>query len=369
MAAMRIIDADGHVIEDIAGIERYLPPAHRAHAGKFLSTLFPPMDHFHAAHLVTVPPEILNRGPVGFEGWMRFLDEVGIEKTVLYPTVGLGYGKMVSLDWMQAATRAYNDWISETYLERSDRFQALGLLPLRDPEAALKELRRIVTELGMAGAMLPSTGLAYPLGAHEYWPVYEEANRLRCCLGIHGGGHSGLGFDQLNIFSAIHALGHPIGIMIAFASMLFNGVFDRYPGMRVGFMEAGVAWILTMLERCDGSYKSQPSADALIELKKGESVRQHILDLIGNGRIFIGCEGDEPELAATIKVVGNRPFVFSSDFPHEVTAGSCREEIAELMGNEAIGQADKAAILAGNAERLYQPPDAERLAAARHGQA
>lgn len=353
MDAMRIIDGDGHVIEDIAGIERFLPPAYKSYAGKFLSTLFPPMDHFHAAHLVKMPPEILNRGPVGFEGWIRFLDEVGIEKTIMYPTVGLGYGKMVSIEWMQAATRAYNDWIYVTYLERSNRFQAVGLIPLRDPDAAVKELRRIVKELGMVGAMLPSTGLAYPLGAREYWPVYEEADRLGCCLGIHGGGHSGLGFDQLNIFSAIHALGHPVGMMIAFASMLFNGVFDRYPNMRTGFMEAGVAWILTMLERCDGSYKSQPSADALIQLEKGETVRQHILKLIKDGRMFIGCEGDEPELAATIRVIGSQAFIFSSDFPHEVSAESCKEEIAELIENNLLSRADKAAILASNAERLY----------------
>jgi predicted TIM-barrel fold metal-dependent hydrolase len=351
---MRIIDGDGHVIEDVQAIQQFLPASHRDYAGKFLSTLFPPLDHFHSAHLVRMPPEILNRGPVGYDGWMRFLDDLGIEQTIMYPTLGLGYGKMVSLDWMGVATRAYNDWITKTYLERSTRFQAVGLLPLRDPEAAVKELRRMVRELGMVGAMLPSTGLAYPLGAREYWPVYEEANRLGCCLGIHGGAHSGLGFDQMNIFSAIHAIGHPVGMMISFASMLFNGVFDRYPDMRVGFMEGGVAWIFTMLERCDGSYRSQPSADSAIALKAGETVRQHIIELIRAGRIFIGCEGDEPELAAAISVVGPGPFIFSSDFPHEVSTESCRAEIEELKENPAISAADKAAILAGNAERLYR---------------
>ena len=354
MAAPRIIDSDGHVNEDVAAIQRYLPSPHRDYAGKFLSNLFPPLDHFHSGHLVIMPDEILNRGSVGPDGWLEFLDDVGIETTVLYPTAALGYGKITSLDWMQVATRAYNDWLYETYLKRSPRFQGVGLLPLRDPEAAARELRRIVKEQGMAGAMLPSTGLAYDLGAREYWPVYEEANHLSACVGIHGGPHSGLGFDQLNIFSAVHALGHPFGIMIAFASMLFNGVFDRYPNMRVGFMEAGVAWIFTMLERCDGSYKSQPSSDALIQLKPGETVREHILQLIQRGQIFIGCEGDEPELGAAIKVVGNKPFIYSSDFPHEVTAQSCKHEIEELQENEELNDDDKNAILHGNAERFYR---------------
>ncbi len=220
MVGPRIIDSDGHVNEDIEAMQRYLPSPHRDYAGKFLSNLFPPLDHFHAGHLVMVPREILNRGRVGPDGWLEFLDDVGIESTVLYPTVALGYGKITSLDWMQVATCAYNDWLYETYIKRSPRFQGVGLLPLRDPEAAARELRRIVKEQGI--------------------------------------------------------------------------------------------------------------------------------------QIFIGCEGDEPELGAAIKVVGNKPFVYSSDFPHEVTAGSCKHEIEELLDNEELNDDDKNAILYGNAERFYR---------------
>ena len=102
----------------------------------------------------------------------------------------------------------------------------MALLPLQDPDAAVTELRRAVTEQGMVGGLLPSTGLKSHLGDKLYWPVYAEADRLGCGLAVHGGAHSGLGFDHLNVFAAIHALGHPFGIAIVFASLVINGIFD-----------------------------------------------------------------------------------------------------------------------------------------------
>ena len=110
----------------------------------------------------------------------------------------------------------------------------MALIPLQDPAAAVEELRRAVQDLGMRGAILPSTGLKSHLGAKEYWPVYAEAERLGCCLAVHGGCHSGLGMDDLNVYTPVHALGHPYGMGIAFAGIVFNGICDKFPGIRWG---------------------------------------------------------------------------------------------------------------------------------------
>ena len=75
----------------------------------------------------------------------------------------------------------------------------------------------------------------------------------------------------------------------------------------------------------------------------------------GAGRIFVGCEGDELGLARFVELVGSAPLVFSSDFPHEVTAATCRQEIDELLENADLADADKQAVLADNAQRLYGP--------------
>jgi predicted TIM-barrel fold metal-dependent hydrolase len=75
---------------------------------------------------------------------------------------------------------------------------------------------------------------------------------------------------------------------------------------------------------------------------------------IAEGRLFIGCEGEEPAIAEASRVVGAEPFLFSTDFPHEVTAQMCRHEIEELLENDEMSDDDKGKVLAGNAERFYK---------------
>jgi predicted TIM-barrel fold metal-dependent hydrolase len=293
---------------------------------------------------------------VDAKDWLEFMDAVGIETAVLYPTSALAYGKINSFNWAIAATRAYNDWLHETFLARTSRLKGMGLIPIRDTAAAVEELRRVVENLGMCGAMLPSNGLKAPLGDKEYWPIYQEAERLGCCLGIHGGCHDNFGLDHINVFAGLHALGHPFGLMISFTSMLFNGVFERFPNLKVGFLEGGVSWFLTCVERCERSYEGFRPYDAesaLIHLETGEKVGAYIRKHIKAGRIFIGCEGDEPDLSHAVKVIGSEPFVFSSDFPHEVDYGTCRREIQELLENEELSETAKEGISYKNAERFY----------------
>ena len=67
----------------------------------------------------------------------------------------------------------------------------------------------------------------------------------------------------------------------------------------------------------------------------------------------MGVEGDEPDLAHAVRTVGSDPFIWSSDFPHEVTVETCALEIRELVENEEVPDADLEAILWRNAARLY----------------
>ena len=353
----KVIDGDGHVFEDAEQLASFLPSEYRdaIFAAGFpgIFGLVPHLDNLHTLMYTSPPGSFIDPG---VDGWVKFLDDLGITASVLYPTAALSFGRIVDHNWAILIARAYNDWLYENYLKRDSRFQGVGLIPMQDPEAAVVELRRVVTELGMCGAMLPATGLKTHLGAKDYWPIYQEADRLGCCLSAHGGCHSGLGFDTLNVFAAIHALGHPFAISINFVSMLFNGIFDRFPNVRFGFLEASVAWLLLAMERSEGSYKGFIPLDPrgeYLQLKPGETVTDHILRHIRAGRIFVGIEGGEPELAYAVKKIGNDPFIFSSDFPHEVNIDICKHEIEELWENEGLTEEDKEAILYKNAERFY----------------
>jgi len=162
--------------------------------------------------------------------------------------------------------------------------------------------------------------------------------------------------DHFNVYAPVHALGHPFGQMVSFGNMIFNGVCDNFPNVKFGFLEAGVSWLLMCLERFDRSYETHKHYDLsgeLIRLRDGESVSRYIKRNINEGRIFVGCEGEEPELAYAIREVGAEPFVFSTDYPHEVTIEMCRHEIEELMETEGISDDAKDAVLYRNAQRFY----------------
>jgi predicted TIM-barrel fold metal-dependent hydrolase len=234
----------------------------------------------------------------------------------------------------------------------------MGLIPLQEPAEAMIELRRIVRDLGFCGAMLPSMGANMPhLGSEKYWPIYGEAERLGCAIAIHGGAHEGLLMDDLSPYAPVNALGHPMGQMIAFAGIIFNGIFDKFPGLRIGFMQAGSAWLLTCLERFTGSWESHVQFDPrgrFLKLRKGEKIIDYVCRHIDEGRIFLGVEGEELTIAEALRVVGNKPFVYSTDYPHEVDAETCKHELEELRENSELTDADKEAILFGNAQRFYQ---------------
>jgi uncharacterized protein len=348
---MRVIDGDGHICEDNDAIARHFP-ADYPRPARTPDRWFPPLDRFHA-FIGQTPPGSFQR--VGPDGWLEFMEDVGIETAVLYPTAGLAYGNVFHLDSAIVLGRAYNDWLAEAYLRRSPRFQGMALIPMQDPAEAVTELRRAVEELGFVGAMLPSTGLKDHLGAKDYWPVYAEADRLGCALGVHGGAHGGLGMEHLNNYTPVGALGHPFGLLINFAGVLFNGVLDRFPNARWGFMEGGVAWLHLALERFERAHETHIQYNPRGELapRADESVTAYIRKHVQEGRLYVGCEGDEPTIAQAVQAVGAEAFIFSSDFPHEVNNAMCKEEIEELQENPGLSTADKEAVLCRNAERFY----------------
>ncbi len=352
----KVIDGDGHVVEDHEGIWQRMPTNYRGDNWS-IKNPFPPNDHLHSANRHFVPPGAFAK--VGRDVWFDFMNEVGITSAVLYPSNGLAFGRVVSRDWAIELARAYNNWMHDEYLSKSARFQALGLIPLQEPEEAVKELRRVVSQLGFCGAMLPSTGapqLQNQLGDERYWPIYAEADRLQCAIGIHGGVHDHMGLDDMTPYAPVNALGHPFGQMVNFAGLVFNGVFDTYPNVRFGFMEAGSAWLVNCLERLERSWNSHVQYDPrarFLKLRENESVSDYIRRQVEEGRIFVGVEGDELTLPFAIRVVGNKPFIFSSDFPHEVNNDTCKHELEELADNPKLTTEDKEAIQYRNAERFY----------------
>ena len=356
-----IIDADGHVFEDNAAIIKRLrvPPEFVGSSAR--SGLFPPSSHVQyrfarrpeGAFGVDSEGRYANPGPAG---WIDFMDAVGIQAAVLFPTQGQRIGRIVNREYAIALAQAYNDWLAETYLDRSPRFKGVAILPMHDPEAAVEELQRAFTELGMSAALIPATGVQLDITHKQYWPLIEKAADLGCPLAVHGGGHWDLGMEAINVGAVANALGHPVSIMIVLGNMIFNGLFDRFPGLRMCFLEGGVSWLLTALERFDRAASSvvpYNPRDEVLELEEGQTMRQYVLDLIEHQRIGVGMEGSEFDLPHAVTQVGRHAFMFSSDFPHEVNASLVTREIQNLREMEPIDENVRRAILGGNALRFF----------------
>jgi len=354
---MQIIDADGHINDHACGeeIARYMPK------GNQMAQLFPEFDHLHFRYLKQNRRGTGNPTP---EDWMKFLDQTGISWTVLYPTAGLAVGRIMSEEWAVVACKAYNTWLYERYLNKNPRLRGIALIPFQNVEAAIAELRRAVKELGMLGGMLPSNGEAIQghLGNKVYWPLYEEAEKLGCALAVHVGCLHQMGLDSFSTYYPAHALGHPFSLMIQAAGMLAHGVFERFPKLRVAFLEGGATWVPFMMDRLDRSYHNghvqlDLEGNLLGGPKQGQKARDYFKEQLRKGRIFVGFDCDDDGLGTAVKKGGQEPFLFGSDFPHEVfDATKCRHEIDELLARDDLTQAEKEAALGGNALRFYRPP-------------
>lgn len=346
MWRMEVIDADGHVYEKDAEIYEHLEAPYSSKRTVLGFPFWPTLDGFQRGAIQSRldTHEALESNA---RLWIDFLDRAEIARTVLYPTAALTTGLIRDPDWAIALARAYNDWLSERYLRVDPRLHGMALLPLQDPAEAALELRRAVTSLGMHGAVLTPVGLPRPLGHADFDPIYAEAARLDCTVAVHGGPSQGLGLDVLDRFAQMHTLSHPFAQMIQMTSIVMSGVLDRFPTLRVAFLEAGASWVPFLSYRMDRSFAGRKHPEYVGGVARKPST------YLASGRVFVNAEPAEP-LAEVVATLGGGTLLFTSDFPHEVNLTHCRSEIAHLLERDDLGDEAKANLLAGNARRLYR---------------
>ena len=265
-----------------------------------------------------------------------------MELSVLYPTAGLGYGLIKDREWATVLARGYNTFLHAEFLRAAPaRLKGMALIPLQDVPAAVTELRRAVTELGMVGAVMPAVGLRRPFGDSYYDPVYAEAERLGCMLAVHGAPAQGLGFDFFERLVEARVLSHPFSQMIQLTSIVLNGVLERFPRLRIAFMESGAGWLPFMVDRLDREFRNRGAG---LKVPPGEQIRSE--------RVFFHCELDEETLPAAIDAIGDVHFFAASDFPHE-PAHEFPEAVEAFLKRSDVSETSKARILADNPRRLY----------------
>jgi predicted TIM-barrel fold metal-dependent hydrolase len=283
---------------------------------------------------------------------LRLMVDEGIAVSVLYPTLCLaGLPALTRAEVASGLARAVNDWVAERFASADPtRLFPVATIPLHDPGFAAAELERCVKRLGMKAAWVSPVPIAGRLiDDAENDVVWAMAADLGIPMTTHhgsgGGGVPALGRDRNRTWLGSHAMGHPFEAMAAIAGLYTSRVFERFPTLRWGFMEAGTGWLPYWLEQIRGHAKRMKwlssSLDDIADL--GEIFAQ---------RCIVTAEGEDPFVPQVMDAVGARSIVWASDYPHFDCEfpGLCHD----VLERQDLGDSQRRDFAANNAAEFFQ---------------
>jgi uncharacterized protein len=367
-----VIDADGHVCEPPDMWEKYIDPKFRDGCPKLVSTgdggeIFRiegdyaiDLGHgkkklsFGAVGAIgsregTVSPRIPytagRKG--GFDPHARIpdMDAEGIDAVVLYPSLGLFLGAIKDAEFSGAACRAYNRWLADYCKPYPERLFGSAMLPMQSVAGAIQEMRFAAKELGFrTGFIRPNPYNDRVLHDPEYDPLWSEAQELGFSLGIHGGSESGqptLAMDRFRRgFAVRHCVAHTFEMMAAATSLIMCGVCDRFPKLRVAFLEAGGGWMAGWLDRMDRHFDDVGMNDTRLSARPSEIFRR---------QCFISFEPVERSLPLLADYLGSENILWATDYPHADGFWNAPAMIKHM----GLQPQTLANVLAGGAKRFY----------------
>lgn len=237
-------------------------------------------------------------------------------------------------------SRMFNELLAETVASHPDRFLGLCTVPMQDGEAAAAELRHAVTELGMVGVEIATTVDGGDLDDPDLEPFWAAAAELRCPLIIHP--YAPLTGRGLNRYFLENMVARPAESTIAIAHLLFSGVMDRHPDLRPVMVHGG-GFAPYQSGRMDQGFREVPHlvGDAIKTLPS-ELLRRVHFDTVLH---------DPAVLELLIRWAGAERVVIGSDYPFPM---GDLTPVDTLDAVETLPDADRAAILGGNVERLLK---------------
>jgi aminocarboxymuconate-semialdehyde decarboxylase len=231
-----------------------------------------------------------------------------------------------------------NDSFAQIIAERSPRFSALATLPLNDPAASVRELRRAVEQLKLPGAMLFSNVNGVALADERYWPLYEVANDLGIVLHIHP--TNPINVDAMRDYWLMPLVGFLFDTTVAAAHLVFSGVAERFPNIKWVLSHLGGA-IPYLAERLDRGYEAFPECRANVSRHPSELLKSWYYDTVNF---------DVNALELAIRFAGADHILAGSDYPHAI--GSI-PAMKRALSSLNISEGERAQIMGGNAAKLY----------------
>jgi predicted TIM-barrel fold metal-dependent hydrolase len=368
-----IIDADGHILEPAELWEDYLEEKYRARAIRikrddsgleYLEYDGKPAQMLRHGILHTLgamgrPMEQLapsadrtyaNCAPFGsmnMKERLQLLDQDGIDKAILYPTIGLLWeAEVEDPEITNAYCRAYNRWIADFCRDSGGRLIPIAHLSLSDIPAAVTELERAVKD-GCRGAFVAPFN--HPRRAHGHPdndPLFAKCQELDVPYAIHPtfepmGLASGR-FTDLTTSIWYHQIMACHSAQVAFTTLFSFGVFDKFPNLKTVVLESGAGWIGYWVDRMDALYEV-PINRAPLKNPPSHYIRT---------QSWFSADPDERALAGLIRFIGEDRFFWASDFPHADHGGEYMKELKGLLAEMPAGAA--ARLAGANVAALYR---------------
>lgn len=279
---------------------------------------------------------------------IRDMKTDGVSAEILYPSQGLFYFRVQDSALLSAIFRAYNDWLVDFCSTHPKQLKGIAMINLDDVEDGMRELER-TAKMGMPGAMIseyPPEERRYDLP--EYEPFWALAQDLNMPLSLHTatsrvGNNRGAGPDSVRVAS--NRANKVFLPSTSLCDMIFAGVFDRYPKLKVAIVEFELAWAAHLLGTMDYTYierQKEASYRFKNDMMPSDFFRQNV---------YLSFQEDQIGIRLR-DVIGVDALMWGSDYPHaEATFPRSMEILDEIL--EGVNDEERAKIVGLNAARLY----------------
>ena len=200
--------------------------------------------------------------------------------------------------------RFLNDHIAAITVKFPDHFVGIGSVPMQDTELAIGELHRCMKELGMAGVQIGSNVNQMNLDEEQFFPFFREAERIGACIFIHP--WEMMGREHMQKYWLPWLVGMPAETSRAICSMIFGGVLERLPKLRVAFAHGGGSFPAT-LGRIEHGFNERPD---LVAVNNPVNPRNYL------GKFWLDSLVHDPDmLQFIVKLVGEDKVCLGTDYP------------------------------------------------------
>ena len=287
--------------------------------------------------------------PGGWEAAPRLRDMAldGVEAEVIYTTLGFRLFGLSDEPFQRELFRVYNDWLAEFCQYDGKRLLGLAMIPLLDIEAGIMELRRSA-KLGLRGALImcsPPEGQDYADSLYD--PFWAEAQELGMPLSLHlGTGHGKESRYDSNLFLRIMSIPHEV--QRTFTSLIFGGVLERFPNLKIVSAENDIGWVPHFLARADMAFHKLGS----VKLGTWQGVKLSMLPSEYFRRQVYATFIDDEVGVRNCDLFGTDNYMWSSDYPHLMATWPQSREAVERNFRGASEEV-KRKVVCENVTRLY----------------